>query len=175
MIIREARIEDAAGIAKVHVDTWRTTYRGIVSDEHLANMTYSNHEKRWKSYLTSNTYSSFTYIAEDDSGQVIGFVSGGSERTADLIYKGELYLIYILKKYQGKGIGLILTQTLVKKLLQEGINSMMLWVFADNHVACRFYELLGGQRLKTKQAEFGGVMLDEVAYGWMDIWKLLQS
>ena len=24
MIIREARIEDAAGIAKVHVDTWRT-------------------------------------------------------------------------------------------------------------------------------------------------------
>ena len=29
--IREARIEDAPGIAKVHVDSWRTTYAGIVS------------------------------------------------------------------------------------------------------------------------------------------------
>ncbi len=46
MIIREARTEDIAGIAKVHVDTWQTTYAGIVPDEHLANMTYSSYENR---------------------------------------------------------------------------------------------------------------------------------
>jgi len=40
---------------------------------------------------------------------------------------------------------------------------MMLWVFADNHTASRFYEALGGQRQKTKRAKFGGVMLKEVA------------
>jgi GNAT superfamily N-acetyltransferase len=158
--IREAHIEDAAG---------------IVSDEHLANMTYSNHEKRWVYTLTINTRDSFTYIAEDDSGQIIGFVSGGYERNTDPIYKGELYLIYILKKYQGQGIGRSLTQTLIQKLLQEDINSMLLWVFADKQAARCFYEVLGGQRLMTKQAEFGGVMLDEVAYGWTDIWKLLPS
>lgn len=27
--IREATINDAEGIAKVHVDSWRTTYEGI--------------------------------------------------------------------------------------------------------------------------------------------------
>ncbi|HEY6284919.1 MAG TPA: GNAT family N-acetyltransferase [Ktedonobacteraceae bacterium] len=175
MIIRKAHIDDNAGIARVHVDTWRTTYRGIIPDEHLANMTYSNHKQRWTHYLTNNTGGFFTYIAEDDSGQIFGFVSGGYERNTNPIYKGELYLIYILKEYQGQGIGRLLTQTLIKKLLQEGINSMMLWVFADNYVACSFYEVLGGQRLKTKQAEFGGHMLDEVAYGWMDIRKLLQD
>jgi hypothetical protein len=46
VIIREARTEDIAGIAKVHVDTWQTTYAGIVPDEHLANMTYSSYENR---------------------------------------------------------------------------------------------------------------------------------
>ena len=29
MIIREARLEDAAGIAKVYVDGWRTTYTAL--------------------------------------------------------------------------------------------------------------------------------------------------
>jgi hypothetical protein len=30
MQIREASLPDAAGIARVHVDTWRSAYRGIV-------------------------------------------------------------------------------------------------------------------------------------------------
>src|SRR5205809_105170 len=36
--IRPARVEDAAGIAKVHIDSWRTTYKGMVPDEHLAGL-----------------------------------------------------------------------------------------------------------------------------------------
>jgi ribosomal protein S18 acetylase RimI-like enzyme len=174
VILREARIEDAAGIAKVHVDTWRTTYVGIVPDEHLAHMKYSNHEKRWKDYLTNNTEDSCTYIAEGNSGQIIGFVSGGSERNTDPIYKSELYLIYILKAYQGQGIGRLLTETLVKRLLEDNMNTMLLWVLAENP-ACHFYEALGGKLVRTAQFEIGGVMLDEVAYGWMDIRKLLQD
>ena len=38
--IREARIEDAPGIAKVHVDSWRTTYAGIVSAANPARRFY---------------------------------------------------------------------------------------------------------------------------------------
>ncbi len=174
MIIREARTEDIAGIAKVHADTWQTTYAGIVPDEHLANMTYSSYEKRWMYNLTNNTDGSFTYIAEDDSGQIIGFVSGGSERTDDTIYIGELYAIYILKEYQGQGIGRLLTETLVKRLLKDDMNTMLLWVLADNP-ARRFYEALGGKLVRTAQFEIAGVMLEEVAYGWMDIGTLLQD
>lgn len=174
MIIREAHIEDAAGIAKVHVDTWRTTYAGIVPDEFLANMTYESYEKRWINNLNNTTDGTFTYVAEDDSGQIVGFVSGGTERTGDPIYNGELYAIYILKDHQGQGIGSLLTQTLVKRLLQESTNSMLLWVLADNP-ARRFYEVLGGRLVKTSQIEIGDIMLDEIAYGWIDIGKLLQD
>ena len=38
--IRVANVPDAAAIAKVHVDSWRTTYTGIVPDEYLAQLSY---------------------------------------------------------------------------------------------------------------------------------------
>jgi hypothetical protein len=40
MIIRSAKLEDATGIAKVRIDTWRTTYRDIVPSEFLNGMSY---------------------------------------------------------------------------------------------------------------------------------------
>ncbi len=175
MIIREARIEDAAGIAKVHVDTWRTTYAGILPDEHLANLSYERREKLWIDYILSGAESRvFNYVAENDAGQIVGFASGGPERKNDPDYKSELYAIYILKEYQSQGIGHHLTQTLVKSLLQSGMNTMLLWVVSDNP-ARRFYEALGGQQIKTERTELGGVMIDEVAYGWTDINTILQD
>lgn len=33
MIIRKAKLDDATGIAKVHVDSWRTTYKGIIPEK----------------------------------------------------------------------------------------------------------------------------------------------
>lgn len=35
MQVRIATLNDAAGIAKVHVDSWRTTYKGIIQEEFL--------------------------------------------------------------------------------------------------------------------------------------------
>jgi len=51
---------------------------------------------------------------------------------------------------------------------------MLLWVFADNP-AWRCYEALGGKRLRVEQADFDGVMVDEVAYGWLDIREILRE
>ena len=82
-------------------------------------------------------------------------------------YLGELYAIYIPKPYQRQGIGRSLTSTVVKRLAQENIFSMLVWVLSDNP-ACEFYETLGGQQIYSQQIERGGVKLNEVAYGWVD-------
>jgi hypothetical protein len=47
-------------------------------------------------------------------------------------------------------------------------------VLADNP-ARHFYETLGGQQVTKSQIEIGGVKLDEVAYGWLDISIILQD
>ncbi len=62
MIIRKAELKDISGIAKVHVDSWRTTYKGIVPDSFLDNLSYENREQIWKRGIEEN----HIYIAEDD-------------------------------------------------------------------------------------------------------------
>ena len=169
--IRVAYSDDAPGIARVHVDSWRTTYKGIVSDDVLANLSYSQREQNARQRL-SNPNNVYTYVAEDEQGQIVGFVVGGLNREASSEYKGELYAIYLLKEAQGHGIGKKLTHALVERLVQVYCYSMQVWVLADNP-SRYFYEALGGHFISTKQIEIGDVMLNEVSYGWQDIRVLL--
>jgi ribosomal protein S18 acetylase RimI-like enzyme len=175
MIIRQATLADAAAIAKVRVDTWRMAYRGIIPEDYLSKMSYEESEQSWVRYLSEGeSAKTWTYVAVDERGQIVGFVSGGTGRDDDPVYKSELYAIYILQGYQGRGIGRLLTLVLVERLVQAGYDSMLLWVFANNP-ARRFYEALGGKLVKTNQFELSGVMIDEVAYGWLNIRALLEE
>ena len=49
---------------------------------------------------------------------------------------------------------------------------MLLWVLEDNHPACRFYELMGGEYVEQKTITIGDTDLIEVAYGWKDITEI---
>jgi L-amino acid N-acyltransferase YncA len=175
MIVREANHDDIPAIAKVHVDTWRTTYRGIVPDEYLANLSYEKRANGW--YQIFNNLSKdgyFTYVVEEESGEIIAFANAGAERTGDRLYKGELTSIYIRQNHQGKGIGRCLVQAVVEKLSRAGINSLLVWVLVDNP-ACKFYAALGGQPIYEKELEIGGKKLIEVAYGWVDTANIRSS
>jgi L-amino acid N-acyltransferase YncA len=113
ILIRKAELEDAGGIAKVHVDSWRTTYKGIVPETFLESLSYENRELIWKNGIKEN----HVYIPENENGQVIGFSTGGKERTGKYeTYTGELNSIYLLKEYQGQGIGRSLFQAVVDDL-----------------------------------------------------------
>ncbi|BAZ31778.1 GCN5-related N-acetyltransferase [Cylindrospermum sp. NIES-4074] len=172
MIIREANLDDTSAIAKVHIEAWRTTYQKIMPDEFLANLSYEEREQRWVKILSNQADDAFTYVVEDEIGQIVGFASGGKERNSDRLNSGEVYAIYILKHYQGQGLGSRLISTIAARLYQFGMVSMLVWVLADNP-ACRFYQRLGGERVEQKQEEIGGVQLIEVAYFWQDIAVLL--
>ena len=47
--IRRANSDDVSGIAKVNVDSWRTTYEGIIQEDFLDDMSYLKSKERWKS------------------------------------------------------------------------------------------------------------------------------
>lgn len=174
--IRPATLDDALDIAKVHVDTWRSTYRGIVPSSFLDNMSYEEGERRWLTHLRNAEIDGKRcfFVAEDELGHIVGFISGGFNRDDDPVYMGELYAIYILQAYHGRGIGQKLVLALVEKLLQMGIETMLLWVFAVNP-ARKFYEALGGQLVRESTFELEGVIVNEVAYGWLDIRTLLKE
>lgn len=172
--IRAARIEDASGIARVHVDSWRTTYAGIVPDDYLASLRYQQRTNVWDSILRDAAQRQFVYVAENEEQEIVGFVAGGPDREHNPPYQAELYTIYILQEYQGQGIGRRLVRAFVEQLLQAGMKSMLLWVLAQNP-ARRFYEALGGRYIKSSPFAIGGATLEEVAYGWEDVSVLIQD
>ena len=167
--IRAAIPEDAASMARVHVDSWRSTYAGIVPAEYLAGLSYRNRESLWKELLTTDRPRTSYFVAETEDGDIVGFASAGPERGGDRVYRGELYAIYILEEYQRMGLGRRLFSSVTRRLLADGFNSMLLWVLEDNRPACRFYELLGGERVGRKTITIDGVDIVEVSYGWRKI------
>ncbi|MCM2533261.1 GNAT family N-acetyltransferase [Neobacillus pocheonensis] len=168
MNIRKAVLLDVDSIAKVHVDCWKTTYANIIPDVYIRNLTYEKRAKLWERIIPNGN----VFVAEDDNSQIIGFADGGRERTGDYKeYRGEMYSIYILKSYQGLGIGKRLIQAVVNELLKQDLNSMIVWVLKDN-ISCDFYEKMGGKVVDRKTVDFSGGELIELAYGWKDISSL---
>jgi len=43
--IREATVEDVAGVTRIHVEAWKSTYRGLVSSKFLDNISFDKREK----------------------------------------------------------------------------------------------------------------------------------
>ena len=165
MKVREALPSDAAAIAKVHVDAWRSTYHGVLSAEFLEGLSYEQRKRVCQVALDDHRGGNFIHVAEDDRGKIVGFVACGREREQKGTYEGEIYAIYLLAEHQGKGWGKRLFQEAAERLVAEGMHSMMLWVLAENPTR-GFYEALGGAALDAKDIEIGGATLVEVAYGW---------
>ena len=170
--IREATSDDAAAIARVHLDTSRATYKGLLPDEVLAETTYEWRFAVWSRALGDEGGAEFVYVATDDAdGRVFGFASGGPEREGDKEYDGELYAIYLLDTHQRKGAGRRLVQAVAERLAESGFRSMLIWVLAENPYR-RFYETLGGVPVREKTIERGDRTLREIGYGWEDFKSL---
>ncbi|ART75105.1 GNAT family N-acetyltransferase [Sutcliffiella horikoshii] len=163
--IRKAILSDSKGIAKVHVESWKTTYAHIVPEEYLNNLTYESREQIWINSIPNGG----VYVAENNEGEIVGFSSGGKERSGKYDgYDGELYAIYILKEYQGQGIGKALVQPIIEELKGLGLNSLLVLVLKDN-ASCLFYEALGGKKIDELEVQIAGKKLTEVVYGWENV------
>jgi ribosomal protein S18 acetylase RimI-like enzyme len=165
-MVRAAELDDAASIAHVHVATWRSAYRGLLSDDFLASLNETSYTERWKRGIADR--SSRVYVAEDESG-VVGFASGGRERAGENGYGGELYAIYVLDGAQRQGHGRELVRTVVGGLREMGFEDMIIWVLRDNASARRFYERLGGTYVRSQAIAIGPSLLQEVSYGWRSL------
>lgn len=164
--IRAAQPADAGPVARVHNDSRRTTYAGIMPADYLANLSDEDWEARWDEYLLPGRFASITLVAETGGGEIIGFISGGPERLDDPEYRGEIYAVYLLQDHQRRGVGKRLFAAIVQQLRRDGFASMLVWVLEDNAPARRFYESMGGEQVSRRTTTFGGADLTEVSYGW---------
>lgn len=171
MNIREVTKKDLLSIGKVQVKSNRSTYQGIMPEDYLNNLSYESEAIKWEEKLFSERCTQFMYLAESDDANIVGFVAGSLDRTNNL-FEREIYSIYILKEFHHKGIGKLLIQAMVRKFIENNINSMILWTLEDNPSRL-FYEHLGGKIVDKRLIARGEKELSQIAYAWEDINSIL--
>ena len=151
MIIKRLETKDEIkGKAAVHCQAWKEAYVGLVNQDFLdgrtMEMSLQSAQRAFDNGIT-------TLIAKDRE-RVVGFADFGRYWLDDLHDAGEVYAIYVLKEYYGKGIGYALMKKALDALSEYPQTAV--WVLTGNERAIRFYKRCGfefdGQK---KEIELG--------------------
>jgi L-amino acid N-acyltransferase YncA len=163
--IRDAKLEDASGIAKIHVETWQCAYKGQIPDSYLQSLSVEKRTERWKDILSNPKDNSHTLVAVED-GQVLGFCSVSHCRDEDMPSEvGELWAIYVDANKMGKGVGTALMGKGIEYLIEQGYKKATLWVLTSNEKTRKWYESKGWKvEGKTKTEKSRGFDIEETRY-----------
>lgn len=134
--------EEMDGKGTVHWRCWHETYAGLVDAGYMETFTEAHCRDiahRWPDRI----------LVAKDGPQVIGFAAYGAYRDDTLPGCGEVYALYVLKKYQGKRIGYELMNAALAHLTEYP--KIALWVLKGNEKAIRFYERYGFRFDGTQQ------------------------
>ncbi len=171
--MRAATRADAAAVARVQRDSWRTTYAGILPLDVINSVTGNRDPAEWERRIERGTNDAATWVAER-SGRIVGFASCGPARAKVENLEGEIYALYVLQKDQRRGVGRELVRECARHFVRHGIFGFFLWVLRANR-ARMFYDALGGEALAEKVERLGKHDFAEIAYGWRDVTALVVS
>jgi GNAT superfamily N-acetyltransferase len=137
IVVREAELADIAGMAAVHVQSWKETYRGLAPDEMLDSPGMrERREHLWTRVLTDPQPHRKHALAEHD-GQIVGIALAGPPEAQDAPREWQLYVLYLLAAHQGTGAGQQLLDAVI------GSRPAYLWVADPNPRAQAFYHRNG--------------------------------
>jgi GNAT superfamily N-acetyltransferase len=161
--VRAAVPEDSYDVARVHIRSWQSAYRGLIAQEYLDSLT----PEVWAGEYTFDRIGlqlPSTQVAVDGS-TICGLVTTGLCRDKDLSNFGELMAIYVDPAYMRTGVGRLLMIAARERLRRVGVMQASLWVLDGNVRARGFYERDGWRRDGTRRTRtYGNVPVDEVRY-----------
>ena len=147
-IIRKIKREDCFQVAHIVTIVWNETYKGIVTDNFLDKLYQSEEDRGKKSFEKFNEKENHQYVLEINN-KIVGFINVGSCNENELTDCGEIYAIYIIKDYQGYGLGKKLIDIGIKELKTMGYNKMVIGCLKGNPTN-EFYKHIGGKYIKTR-------------------------
>jgi len=172
IIIRNAASTDAEEITLLHIESWKTTYRGIFPDEWLDKSPETiskNIDWRIKS-IAEHEKSGWPEVVAEIDGKIVGWAFGGINSNAEFPFEADLTAVYLLKEYQNIGIGKLLIKSFADLVVKNNLKSMLVWAIEENINAIKFYKKLGGQPIgKTLFMD----KYPELGFGWNDVGVLL--
>jgi GNAT superfamily N-acetyltransferase len=133
--VRPATVDDARGIAEVHVAAWRETYTRLLPAGALDDLDVDARAERWTEILGGDA--EYAWVATRGD-RIVGWATVGSGPVTDeRPRQTELNGIYVLAALHGSGAG--------QRLLDAAIadRAAYLWLAGDNPRAAAFYRRNG--------------------------------
>jgi len=168
IVVRDATVGDAQGIAEANMRGWQVAYRGIMPDRYLDELAddLESHIARRRVHIAApDEPRVFNLVAERD-GAVVGWLAAGPSRDDDRHEtQAEIWAVYVHPDAWRTGAGSALMSTALERLVDEGYTEATLWVFEANPRARRFYERHGYRTDgATSIFERGGGQAVEIRY-----------
>lgn len=197
--LRRATPDDAEAIARVRIDGWRRSYKGLVPQGSLDAMSVAASLPLWQRVLEApgDVVSVFVAEGEHATGRperaatsrgeagepgsagimrgVVGFAAGNRLDEPKHGFDAELTAIYLAHEVQRRGLGRRLVGTIAAERATHGATGMIVWVLAGNLPARRFFEALDAQLVVEQPFEWDGMPLVEAGYGWRDLAALVAA
>lgn len=170
MNIREATPDDAAAIGDVHYHARAEAYPRFLPEARVNPRSATERRQQWREFTGHDGYGRdrFLVVLEGPEG-IAGFAGGGPQRHGDPDFPGEVWSIYLLRAWRGKGHGRDLMSEIARRLHGAGFPGLIVWTQPENARARAFYESLGGVQVRIRPSgEF-----QSVGYGWRDMRSLL--
>lgn len=139
-MIREAKVEDAARIAEIEVNSSRYAYKNIVSDECLfKDLSVESRVSVYEYWISQKRFE--LYVNEDpDTGIIKGMMGIGMCEDEDKDNAFELHFIYVDPDYVRAGTGTEMLMFFEQKGSEKGCSEYVIWVLEENGMGRNFYE-----------------------------------
>lgn len=152
-LIREATVADATLIARLHAASWRSTYRGQLTDAYLDREVEAERLVHWRALLADPRQGDLVLLHGD-----VGFAA---VRGHDPGFGALLDNLHVDPARRGGGIGAALLRDVVRRLVARGESVMHLWVFDANTRAQAFYRRHGAVEDGRRTVDFFGAQVAE--------------
>ena len=164
--LRPATPADARAIARIHVETWRSTYPGMLPDQTLIDMTVDGKATSWRSSLSRQINASIVLVAEAKDEGPVGFGSVGPQpraRTCPSPARWRRSTCCRTGRTAASAGRCSPPASMPCKRRTSSPRSSGCWPTTRRRF---FYERMGGKRAGERDEALWGATLHEIAYGW---------
>jgi len=145
--VRRPAVEDAEGLADLHVRAWQVAYRGMIPDSYLDSLPIEieSRTERWRMRIAQPDPTELVTLVAEIDGSLVGWVTAGENRDDDVTDEntGEIWGIYVDPEHWRRRVGSVLMERAIEELATAGYTEATLWVLEENRRARRFYERWG--------------------------------
>ncbi len=166
--IRAVTVADADSLAALHAASWRSVYRGILSDETLGAGLDAERRDHWRARLVKTTDRDVVLMVDG-----VAFIAVWAE--GDPGFGAYIDNLHVHPEHRSGGIGRRLLGRAAQLVAERGQQRAYLWVFDANLRAIAFYCSLGGEVTEHGFDTIDGAQVAHSRIVWRDIARLAES